>query len=131
MNAPIIGAGAWAPDVAVTLDVLAAEIELSAARCIFLDRIIAEVMDGLPEAERGRLLEGLHAVDLLSQHLTSLSTFARGVSAASPEGVAVPVSAALAEITLGALVERMTAGLGGSVDDDWGAPADNGDVDLF
>ena len=42
MNAPIIGAGAWAPDVAVTLDVLAAEIELSAARCIFLDRIIAE-----------------------------------------------------------------------------------------
>jgi hypothetical protein len=130
MNAPIIGAGAWAPDVAVTLDVLAAEIELSAARCIFLDRIIAEVMEGLPEAERGRLLEGLHAVDLLSQHLTSLSAFARGVSAASPQGVGVPVDAALSEITLGALAERMTAGLGGDYDDEAETP-DNGDVDLF
>lgn len=132
MNAPIVGAGAWTPDVAVTLDVLAAEIELSAARCIFLDRILGEVMEGLPEAERARLIQGLHAVDLLSQHLTGLSTFARGVSAAAPEGMAVPVEAALSEITLGALAERLTAGLGGGDDgDDAGEEPDDGDVDLF
>lgn len=131
MNAPMIGAGAWAPDVAVTLDVLAAEIELSAARCIFLDRIIGEVMEGLPEADRARLVQGLHAVDLLAQHLTSLSAFARGVSAAAPEGLGVPVGPAISEITLGALAERMTAGLGGATDDDWGEKPDDGDVDLF
>jgi hypothetical protein len=132
MNAPIVGAGAWTPDVAVTLDVLAAEIELSAARCIFLDRIIGEVMEGLPEAERARLMQGLHAVDLLSQHLTGLSAFARGVSAAAPEGMAVPVDAALSEITLGALAERMISGLGGGDDDDdAGEQPDDGDVDLF
>lgn len=130
MNAPIVGAGAWAPDVAVTLDVLAAEIELSAARCIFLDRIIGEVMEGLPEGERARLMQGLHAVDLLSQHLTSLSAFARGVSAATPEGVIVPVDAALSEITLGALAERMSASLTGEHDEAEDAP-DDGDVDLF
>ena len=131
MNAPIVGAGAWAPDVAVTLDVLAAEIELSAARCIFLDRVIGEVMEGLPDGERARLMQGLHAVDLLSQHLTGLSAFARGVSAAAPEGVGVPVEAALSEITLGALAERMTAGLGRGDDDDAGDEPDDGDVDLF
>lgn len=131
MNAPIVGAGSWTPDVAVTLDVLAAEIELSAARCIFLDRIIGEVMEGLPEAERVRLMQGLHAVDLLSQHLTGLSTFARGVSAAAPEGVGVPVDAALSEITLGALAERMSASLGVAADDDTEDAPDDGDVDLF
>lgn len=130
MNAPIVGAGAWAPDVAVTLDVLAAEIELSAARCIFLDRLIGDVMQGLPEADRARMVQGLHAVDLLSQHLTGLSAFARGVSAAAPQGMGVPVDAALAEITLGALAERLTAGLGGG-DDDAGDVPDDGAVDLF
>ena len=131
MNAPIVGAGAWTPDVAVTLDVLAAEIELSAARCIFLDRIIGEVMEGLPEGERARLMQGLHAVDLLSQHLTGLSAFARSVSAAAPEGVGVPVDAALSEITLGALAERMSASLGVAADDEAEDAPDDGDVDLF
>ena len=131
MNAPIIGAGAATPDVAVTLDVLAAEIELSAARCIFLDRVIGEVMGGLPEAERARLMQGLHAVDLLAQHLTGLSAFARGVSAAAPEGVGVPVAEALSEITLGALAERMSASLGVGHDDAAGDVPDDGDVDLF
>jgi len=131
MNAPIVGAGAWTPNVAVTLDVLAAEIELAGARCIFLDRIIAEVMEGLPDAERGRLVEGLHAVDLLAQHLTSLSAFARGLSVAVPEAVTAPVAEALSEITLGALAERMTAGLGGTEDDSWADRPDTGDVDLF
>ena len=42
----------------------------------------------------------------------------------------MPVSAALSEITLGALAERMTAGLGGDYDDEAETP-DNGDVDLF
>jgi hypothetical protein len=130
MNAPIVGAGAWTPDVAVTLDVLAAEIELSAARCIFLDRLIGDVMQGLPEADRARMVQGLHAVDLLSQHLTGLSAFARGVSAAAPQGLGVPVDAALAEITLGALAERLTAGLGGGGDDAGDEP-DDGAVDLF
>lgn len=129
MNAPLAH-GALAPSVAVTLDVLAAEIELAGARCIFLDRIIGEVMDGLPEAERERLMQGLHGVDLLAQHLTSLSAFARGMSLAIPEDITAPVGGALADVTLGALVERMTVGLGGNDDED-GDDSDAGDLDLF
>jgi len=129
MNAPLAHP-ALTPSVAVTLDVLAAEIELAGARCIFLDRIIGEVMDGLPETERERLVQGLHGVDLLAQHLTSLSAFARGMSVAIPEEVTAPVAGALADVTLGALVERMTVGLGGN-DDDGGDESDAGDLDLF
>jgi hypothetical protein len=131
MNAPMTSR-VFAPSVTTTLDVLAAEIELAGARCIFLDRIIGEVMDGLPEQERDRLVQGLHAVDLLAQHLTSLSAFARGLSLVVPEGVTAPVEAALSEVTLGALVERMSAGLGrdDAFESD-GDDADPGDLDLF
>jgi hypothetical protein len=116
------------PSVAATLDVMAAEIELAGARCIFLDKVIGEVMDRLSEADRERMLLGLHAVDLLSQHLTSLSAFARGMSVAVPADLAAPVEGALSEITLGALAERIVAGLGGG---DGAEPPDAGDLDLF
>jgi len=131
MNAPMTSR-VFAPSVTTTLDVLAAEIELAGARCIFLDRIIGDVMDGLPEQERDRLVQGLHAVDLLAQHLTSLSAFARGLSLVVPEDVTAPVEAALSEVTLGALVERMAAGLGRDDAFDTDAnDADPGDLDLF
>lgn len=130
MTAPTMSQG-FAPSIAMTLDVLAAEIELAGARAIRLDRVIGEVMDLLPEAERQRLTESLHGVDLLAQHLTSLSTFARNVSLAIPEHVTAPVGEALSEVTLGALVERMTAGLGGEPALAAAEEADAGDLDLF
>ena len=131
MDGSMAGGGATAPSVSTTLDVLAAEIELAGARCIFLDRVIGEVMDGLSGDHRERLMQGLHGVDLLAQHLTSLSAFARGMSVAVPEGLTAPVNGALSEITLGALAERMNAGLGGSDDEDAGGEHDAGDLDLF
>ena len=130
MDGSMATGGGLAPSVSATLDVLAAEIELAGARCIFLDRVIGEVMDGLPETQRARLVEGLHAVDLLAQHLTSLSAFARGMSLVTPEEVSAPVDAALSEITLGALAERMRTGLGGA-ENELDAGEDAGDLDLF
>jgi hypothetical protein len=128
MNAPMTSR-TLAPRVAMTLEVLAAEIELAGARCIFLDRIVGEVMEALPERERTRLVEGLHGVDLLAQHLTCLSAFTRGLSLAVPEGVTAPVLAAMSEVTLGALAERMTAGLGGT--DAASDDVEAGDLDMF
>lgn len=130
MDGSMAAGGGLAPSISVTLDVLAAEIELASARCIYLDRVIGEVMDGLAEGQRAQLVEGMHAVDLLAQHLTSLSAFARGMSLVTPEGVSAPVEGALSEITLGALAERMRSGLGGA-DDELDAGEDAGDLDLF
>jgi len=119
------------PKVAATLDVLAAEIELAGARCISLDQMIGQVMDRLADSDRERMVHGLHDVDLLSQHLTSLSAFARGMSLVIPTEVTAPVGSALSEITLGALAERMVAGLGGDHDDEAAEAPDAGDLDLF
>ena len=120
---------AFAPSVAMTLDVLSAEIELAAARCIRLDKTLGEFMDRLPQAERQTLTESLHGVDLLAQHLTGLASFARTASFSAAEDVGTPVEAALASLTLGALADRMADGLGKPVveaDD-----VDPGEVDLF
>lgn len=129
MNAALPLDAELSPSVADTLDVLSCEIELAGARCIFLDALIGELMPALPPESRERLTQGMHAVDLLAQHLTNLSAFARRLSEAAPEARA-PVDAALADITLGDLASRMRSALGGHEDDDH-ERADAGDLDLF
>lgn len=118
------------PSVADTFDVLSCEIELAGARCIFLDALIGELMPAIPPEKRERLTQGMHAVDLLAQHLTNLSAFARRLSEHAPEGASAPVDAALADITLGDLASRMRSALGGG-DDAADDRADAGDLDLF
>lgn len=115
--------------VSATFDVLAWEIELAGARCIFLDKIIGELAPTLAPDQQMRLAEGMQAVDLLSQHLTSLSAFARQMSQDAPPEACAPVTAALATITLGALADRMFTGLGGQ--EGAGDDHDAGDLDLF
>lgn len=111
-------------------DLLAWEIELAGARCIMLDSLIGEVMSSLPADARERMQQGMHSVDLLAQHLTGLSAFARRLSLdASPENT-IPAAGALAGVTLGALADRMRSALGGEeqgVNDRDQA----GEVDLF
>jgi hypothetical protein len=116
--------------VASTFDTLAWEIELAGARCIFLDMIIGDLMQTMPAEQRGRLLEGMHTVDLLSQHLTSLSAFARRLGEDMPSGLSAPVGRAISDITLGALADRMSTAFGGE-EGAFTELADAGDVDLF
>ena len=132
MGAHFADTAGAAPTGAATLDILSAEIELAGARCIFLDRVIGEALDSLPEGDRARLTDGLHAVDLLAQHLTSLSAFARNMSLTVDQAYAAAVGPALAEITLGDLAGRMAAALGlpDPLDEEPDRPA-SGDLDLF
>lgn len=118
------------PDLPQLLEVLAWEIELAGARCIFLDKMIGQLMQVTPSEHRAELMEGMHVVDLLSQHLTSLSAFGR-VAAQTAEAEGTPsVEAALAQITLGDLAVRMRAAFG-AAETDPSLEADSGDLDLF
>ena len=102
--------------VASTFDVLGWEIELAGARCIFLDALIGELMPTVPPEKRERLMQGMHAVDLLAQQLTSLSAFARRISEDASTKTNVAVTRALADITLGDLANRMATAFGGEED---------------
>ncbi len=116
--------------VSTTLDVLAWEMELAAARCLMLDSMIGRVMAHLSEDLQSEFREGMHTVDLLSQQLTGLSSFTRKMSEMVPAEVLAQVDGALDGITLGALADRMTVALGG---DEKGINEREsaGDVDLF
>ncbi|MET3665270.1 hypothetical protein [Caulobacter sp. 1776] len=116
--------------MATMLDVLAWEIELAGARCIYLDSMIGKMMKTVPEEQREVLVEGMHTVDLLAQQLTSLSAFARRMSALAPDDVSASVDTALGDITLGALADRMSVAFGGVERGIYDAE-DAGDLDLF
>ena len=116
--------------VADVFDLLAWEIELAGARCIMLDSLIGEVMSSLPPNERHKLQRGMHSVDLLAQHLTGLSAFARRLSLdVGPENTA-PAAGAVADVSLGALADRMRSALGGQ-EQGLGDRDEAGEVDLF
>jgi hypothetical protein len=83
----------------------------------------------MPAAQRERLVEGMHTVDLLAQHLTGLSAFARRLGEDAPADVAMRVDRALADVTLGALADRMFTAFGG--EEAAVELPDSGDVDLF
>ena len=115
--------------IANTFDVLAWEMELAAARSIYLDSVIGRLIHLVPEDRKTEFVESMHTVDLLSQQLTSLSAFARRMSGEVPD-ISAHVQTALGHITLGALADRMSVALGGTekgVNDGDGA----GDLDLF
>lgn len=116
--------------VETAFEVLAWEIELAGARCIFLDTLIGEMMATVAPENRERLTQGLHAVDLLSQHLTSLSAFSRRLGEVAPARGAVEVTQALGDITLGDLADRMRTAFGG-VEAPTDDRAEAGDLDLF
>jgi len=111
------------------LDTLAWEIELAGARCAMLDSVIGGVIARTPSAERDQLMQSLHAVDLLNQHLHGLAAFSRNLSLQASARARIPVQAALSDLTLGSLAERLATSLGG-VERDL-PDIDSGDLDLF
>jgi hypothetical protein len=129
MDGSGLGDGALKATIADTFDVLSWEMELAAARCIYLDSTVGQMLSLIPEDRKAEFLDGMHTVDLLSQQLTSLSAFTRRMSGDAPD-VSAYVHTALGHITLGALADRMCTALGGverGIDDG----ADAGDLDLF
>jgi hypothetical protein len=130
---PLAGEAMTAPaeaGVALVLDTLAWEIELAGARCLKLDAIVSTLMHNLPPDQVAPLVEGMHAIDLVSQHLTGLSSFARELSRAAPDDVRLPIDGALESLTLGALADRLGAALGAEEKNILDGDA-SGDLDLF
>ncbi|MBV9510525.1 MAG: hypothetical protein JO303_09630 [Caulobacteraceae bacterium] len=116
--------------IATMLDVLAWEMELAAARCMMLDSTIGKMVGSIAEGEREAFTEAIHTVDLLSQQLTSLSAFTRKMSGNVGHETSAVVDGALADITLGALADRMSTALGGQ-ERGINEREEAGDLDLF
>ena len=129
MDGADLGDSALKATIANTLEVLGWEIELAAARSIYLDSIVGRMMALMPADRKDEFVEAMHTIDLLSQQLTGLSAFTHRMSGDVPD-VHAYVHTALERISLGALADRMSVALGGpeqGLNDGDGA----GDLDLF
>lgn len=122
--------GSLPASVASAFDALAWEMDLAGARCTLLDNAIGELVATLPAEHQAKAIGEMHAVDLLSQQLSALSSFARRVGGQVAEDVAVDVHFALSDITLSAVAERMLAALGGKPREAFEAEG-AGELDLF
>ena len=109
-------------------DRLSWEIELAAARCLLIDKVVGEVVENLSFAARAKVLAALQDVDVLHQELQGLAAFSRTLTRGASRRARVSAAEAINAVSLGVLAERLGASMGAYVDAEGAAP---GDLDLF
>jgi hypothetical protein len=113
---------------AKALDLLAGEIAMACHASQHLDDTLGKMLELIAPDERLKVMQDLHAIDLLNQHLTALANFARDLGLQASEEEAVDLTSALSHITLGDVVKRIEGAATGL---SYGAEDDDGDLDLF
>lgn len=114
---------------AQALTVLAGELGHAGEACQRLDGALGGLLHLVAPEERMKVMQELHAVDLLNQHLAALGALAHQVSARPQADGAVDLTTALQGLTLGDVARRIQAAATG----DAGAQPEEeeGDLDLF
>ncbi|MDG2530358.1 hypothetical protein [Caulobacter endophyticus] len=100
------------PDLAAVLEALSVEMSLAAEACGHLDSALGKILENTPPESRLAVMQELHTVDHLAQHITAITDFTSKLVQAAPDGVPLPVQEALSTITLGAVAERLRGRLG-------------------
>ena len=98
--------------VEMVLKALSAEMSLAAVACGHLDVALGKILDVVPEEHRLSVMQELHTVDLLAQHITALTDFAGNLSQQQGQGV-LEVNDSLNAITLGDVAARLRQGIVG------------------
>jgi hypothetical protein len=93
------------------LTALSAEMSLAAVSCCELDDALGQILQATPIEERMKVMQQLHTVDLLAQHVTALTDFTAGLVRAIDQDVSLDVAAALSTITLGDVAGRLKAAM--------------------
>ena len=113
---------------AMALDLLAGEIAMAGHASQHLDDTLGKMLELIAPDERLKVMQDLHAIDLLNQHLTALANFARDLGLQASEEAAVDLTSALSHITLGDVVKRIE---GAATGVSYGSGDEDGDLDLF
>jgi len=97
--------------VAAILAAVSAEMSIAAEACGKLDDALGQILAVSPPESRNQVMQELHMVDLLAQHITAVTDFTHRLALmASPDDMLV-VEDALSAITLGAVADRLRASL--------------------
>ncbi|MGR4863022.1 hypothetical protein [Caulobacter sp. LARHSG274] len=100
-----------AAGLATVLEALSAEMSIAAVACGHLDSALGQILEAVPPEARMQVMQELHMVDMLAQHITAITDFAAGLAQVAADDVALDVEAALSRITLGDVANRLREAL--------------------
>jgi hypothetical protein len=92
--------------VETVLKAISSEMSIAAVACGHLDVALGKLLEVVPSEHRMSVLQELHMVDLLAQHVTALTDFTGNLSQQHGQGV-LEVNDALSAITLGDVAARL------------------------
>lgn len=95
------------PAVADLLEALSAEMSIAAVSCGHLDSALGQILEAVPAESRLKVMQELHAVDMLAQHITAITDFTTGLAQSIATEGRPDVEAALSRITLGDVAARL------------------------
>ncbi len=94
-------------DVVGLLEALSAEMSIAAVSCGHLDSALGQILEEVPMESRMKVMQELHMVDMLAQHITAITDFAAGLATSMAEAGTPDVDGALSRITLGDVAARL------------------------
>ncbi len=100
--------------VEMVLKAISAEMSLAAVACGHLDVALGKILEVVPDEHRLSVMQELHTVDLLAQHITALTDFTGNLSQQHGQGV-LEVNDSLNAITLGDVAARLRDAIVGGV----------------
>lgn len=89
------------------LEALSAEMSIAAVSCGHLDSALGQILEKVPMESRMAVMQELHMVDMLAQHITAITDFTAGLASSMAAEGAPDVDAALSRITLGDVAARL------------------------
>ena len=89
------------------LEALSAEMSIAAVSCGHLDSALGQILEEVPLESRMKVMQELHMVDMLAQHITAITDFTAGLANSMAAEGAPDVDGALSRITLGDVAARL------------------------
>ena len=93
------------------LEALSAEMSIAAVSCGHLDGALGQILEQVPTESRMAVMQELHMVDMLAQHITAITDFTAGLASTMATEGAPDVEGSLSRITLGDVANRLRENL--------------------
>lgn len=94
--------------VETVLKAISSEMSIAAVSCGHLDTALGKILEVVPAEHRLAVMQELHTVDLLAQHITAITDFTGRIE---PAAQGLDVNDALSAITLGDVAARLRASI--------------------
>ncbi|WP_421737686.1 hypothetical protein [Caulobacter sp.] len=96
---------------AAILAAVSAEMSIAAEACGKLDDALGQMLQAAPPEQQARVMQELHMVDLLAQHITAVTDFTHRIAQIASTEDRLVIEEALSAITLGAVADRLRSNL--------------------